>query len=148
MARCKCALFWSTEFDVPRIQDEVSSDSREITVIVFTYDFSLYKWPELEEPFTDTLRTKLEHFRKIWTLLGFYRIEKFVILFIVDFFPEKIMSKPLGQNPDLVRGGCWALAAYSIFKEFLTSNLSDSQTLYLISSSDGFPSEAGDIALD
>jgi hypothetical protein len=72
-------------------------------------------------------------------LPGFYKIEKFVFLFIVDFFLEKIISKLLGQNPDLVSGGSWALAAYSIFKEFLTSNLPDNQTLsYLISSSDSF----------
>lgn len=132
-------LPWSTEFDVPRIQDEVSSNSREITVIVFSYDFSFCKWSGLEEPFIDTLRTELERFRKIWTLWGFYKIEKFVFLFIVDFFPEKIMSKPLGQHPNLVSGGSWALAAYSIFKEFLKSNLPDNQTFsYLISSSDSF----------
>lgn len=132
-------LPWSTEFDVPRIQDEVSSNSREITVIVFSYNFSLCKWTGLEQPFIDALRAELERFRKIWTLLGFYKIEKLVFLFIVDFFPEKIMSKPLGQHPDLVSGGSWALAAYSIFKEFLKSNLPDSQTLsYLISSSDSF----------
>lgn len=139
IAQRKFALFWSTEFDVPRIQDEVSSDLREITVIVFAYDFSLYKWSGLEEPFIDTLYTELERFRKIWTLPGFYKIEKFVFLFIVDFFPEKIISKPLGRNPDLVNSGSWALAAYSIFKEFLKSNLPDNQTLsYLISSSDSF----------
>jgi len=139
MAQRKCVLSWSTEFNIPRMRGEVSSDLREITVIVFTYDFSLYKWSGLEEPFIDTLRTELEHSRKIWTLPGFCKIEKFVFLFIVDFFPEKIMSKPLGQNPDLVSGGSWALAAYSIFKEFLTSNLPDKQTLsYLISSSDKF----------
>jgi hypothetical protein len=138
MALRKCVLFWSTGFDVPRIQDKVS-DLRGITVIVFTYDFSLYKGSGLEEPFTDTLRTELERFRKIWTLRGFYKIEKFVFLFIVDFFPEKIMSKPLGQHPDLVSGGSWALAAYSIFKEFLRSNFPNKQTLsYLISSSDSF----------
>lgn len=139
MAQRNCVLFWSKEFDVPRIQDEVSSDLREITVIVFTYDFSLRKWSGLEEPFIDTLRTELERFRKIWALRGFYKIEKFVFLFIVDFFPEKIMSKPLGQHSDLVNGGSWVPEAYSIFKEFLKSNLPDSQTIsYLISSSNSF----------
>ena len=138
MALRKCVLFWSTGSDVPRIQDKVS-DLRGITVIVFTYDFSLYKWSGLEEPFTDTLRIELERFRKFLTLRGFYKIEKFVFLFIVDFFPEKIISKPLGQHPDLVSGGSWALAAYSIFKEFLKSNLPDKQTLsYIISSSNSF----------
>ena len=44
MAQRKHALFWSTEFDVSRIQDEAPSGLREITVIVFTYDFSLHKW--------------------------------------------------------------------------------------------------------
>jgi len=42
MAQRKFALFWSTEFDVPPIQDEVS------------YDFSLYKWSGLEEPFMNS----------------------------------------------------------------------------------------------
>ena len=82
---------------------------------------------------------ELERFRKFWTSPGFYNIEKFAFLFIVDFFPEKIMSKPLEQNPDIVSGGSWALAASLIFKKFLTSNFPDNQTLsYLISSSDSF----------